>query len=230
MASAHSSQIKISHTPQHCCSTVTYTSVLPHVLTQSDCKLPLLPSSSSGFGVSLQVQCSSPEYRLYSTTALAPDDQAGPDISLLSPHLQSQWDRPNNAHLGNLVIKPQSNNKLWWTCSQCPGGHTHKWLAAPNSRSARKGRKGAGCPFCANRKVCQHNSLHTKAPHLTPEWSEKNERSPSNFLVRSNKRLGGGVNAVVSGRQPSTIALIVALDARIAQLSEAGPHGNAIPH
>ena len=146
---------------------------------------PVVPSSSSGFRVHLQVQRSLPEY---STTALAPDEQAGPDISLLSPLLQSQWDHASNAHLGHVVIKPQANTKVWWTCSQCPDGHSHKWLATPNKRSASKGRKGSGCPFCANRKVCQHNSLHSKAPHLVPDWSEKNQRSPHDFAASSNAK------------------------------------------
>ena len=149
------------------------------------CTFLVLPSSSSGFRVHLQVQCSLPEN---SSTALAPDEQAGPDISLLSPLLQSQWDHPNNAHLGNIIIKPQAKTKVWWTCSQCPDGHPHKWLAAPNSRSGWKGRKGSGCPFCANRKVCQHSSLPTKAAHLVPEWSDANKRSPDDFTVGSNHK------------------------------------------
>ena len=146
---------------------------------------PMVPSSSSGFRVHLQVQCSLPEY---STTAFAPDEQEGPDISLLSPLLQSQWDHPNNAHLGNVVVKPQSNTKVWWTCNQCPDGHPHRWLADPHHRSGRKGRQGTGCPFCANQKICQHNSLPTKAPHLALEWSKKNDRSPSKFTVGSSQK------------------------------------------
>ena len=125
---------------------------------------------------------------MYSTTAFAPGEQAGPDISLLSPLLQSQWDHPRNAHLDNIVIRPHTNTKVWWTCSQCPDGHPHNWLAAPNSRSARKGRRDRGCPFCANQKICQHNSLHTKAPYLLPEWSEKNERSPHDFAFKSSMK------------------------------------------
>ena len=175
----------ISALLQHC---NLHKPTLPHLLAYSNSIFPLLPSSSSGFQIPLQAQCSLPVFRLYSTTALAPDEQKGPDISLLSPLLQSQWDHANNAHLGHVIIKPQANTKVWWTCSQCPDGHPHKWLAAPNSRSASKGKKGTGCPSCANSKVCQHNSLHTKARHLTPEWSEKNEHSPRNFTVRSNKK------------------------------------------
>ena len=144
--------------------------------------------NSPSFCVHLPVQRSLPQFRLFSTTALAPNNQAGPDISLLSPLLQSQWDHPRNAHLGNIVVKPQANTKVWWICSECPDGHSHNWLAALHHRFGRKGRKGTGCPFCANRKVCQHNSLHTMAPHLVPEWSDRNAVSPHDFTVSSHER------------------------------------------
>ena len=149
---------------------------------------PAVPSNSSGFCIHLPVQHSLPDCRLSCTTALAVSNQAGPDISLLSSLLQSQWDHLKNAHLSNVVIKPQANTKVWWTCSQCPDGHAHKWLAAPSSRFDRKGRKGSGCPFCANRLVCQHNSLHTNAPHLVPEWSEGNEFSAHEITVGSQTK------------------------------------------
>ena len=49
--------------------------------------------------------------------------QEGPDISLLEPALQKQWDHAANAHLGNMVIKSHSQKEVWWTCDQCPGGY-----------------------------------------------------------------------------------------------------------
>ncbi|KAL3130448.1 hypothetical protein ABBQ38_008270 [Trebouxia sp. C0009 RCD-2024] len=48
--------------------------------------------------------------------------QEGPDISLLEPMLQRQWDHAANAHLGNTPIKVHSRLKVWWTCDQCPDG------------------------------------------------------------------------------------------------------------
>ena len=165
-----------------------HTAASLHLAAHHTSTFPEALSNSPGDCIHFPVQRSLPGSRLFSTTALGRNDQAGPDISLLSPLLQSQWDHPSNAHLGNVVIKPHASSKVWWTCSQCPDGHPHKWLAAPDSRSGKKGRKGSGCPFCANQKVCQHNSLHTKAPHLVPEWSEKNERSPHGFTVKSNKK------------------------------------------
>ena len=67
-------------------------------------------SNSPGFCIQFPVQRSLPESRLFSTTALPINNKAGPDISLLSPLLQSQWDHSNNAHLGNIVIKPHSRS------------------------------------------------------------------------------------------------------------------------
>ncbi len=43
----------------------------------------------------------------------------------LALHLRQQWDYAANAHLGDVVIKPQSNRKVWWMCDQCPDGHPH---------------------------------------------------------------------------------------------------------
>ena len=130
-----------------------------HLAAHHSGTFPEALNNSPGFCRHLPVQSSLPESRSFCTTALALDEQAGPDISLLSPLLQSQWDHPRNAHLGNAVIKPQSAIKVWWTCSQCPDGHSHNWLAKP-----------------------------TKAPHLVPEWSDDNHRSPHDFAVSSHEK------------------------------------------
>ena len=90
---------------------------------------------------------------------------AGPDISWLDPVLQKQWDHAANQCLGDVIIKPYSNRKVWWQCDQCPDGHPHSWFAVVSNRS-----NGAGCPQCSGRLVCKHNSLRTKAP-LGWSWS-----------------------------------------------------------
>ena len=159
-----------------------------HLAALHSSTFPEALSNTPGFCIHPPVQWSLPEFRLFSTAALAPSNQAGPDISLLSPLLQSQFDHVNNAHLGSVVIKPQASTKVWWTCNQCPDGHPHTWQAAPSDRFGRKGKKGSGCPFCANQKVCQHNSLPTKASHLVPEWSVANECSPHDFTVGSGQK------------------------------------------
>ena len=46
----------------------------------------------------------------------------------------------------------------------------------------------------------------------------------------ATKRLGGGVNAVVSGRQPSTAAPVLALDVQTAQRRDTAALRSAIQH
>ena len=88
-----------------------------------------------------------------------------PDISLLAPALQEQWDHAANASLGFGVVKPGSGKHAAWVCDQCPDGHLHQWTARIHDRT-----RGIGCPQCSGRKVCQHSSLATKAPGLAAEW------------------------------------------------------------
>ena len=112
--------------------------------------------------------------------------QEGPDISLLDSALQKQWDHAANAHLGNIIIKPSSSKEVWWTCDQCPDGYLHRWSAPLHSRS-----NGSGCPQCSGRKVCQHNSLTTKAPEIAAQWDyEANDGTPDSVVAQSNKAVG----------------------------------------
>ena len=89
----------------------------------------------------------------------------GPDISQLFPRLQKGWMHDRNNHLGSIVVKPHSHRKVWWSCPDCPDGHSHIWEAAVKSRT-----QGRGCPFCSGTKVCKHNSLATKAPEAAHDW------------------------------------------------------------
>ena len=104
------------------------------------------------------------------------------DISLLAPHLQLQWDHTANAHLGHITIRPYSNKRVWWMCDQCPDRHPHRWQATVTTRS-----RGTGCPQCAGKKVCQHNSLATKAPDVARLWNySKNSLTPDTVVAHSS--------------------------------------------
>ncbi len=112
--------------------------------------------------------------------------QQGPDISLLDPALQKQWDHVANAHLGNILITRHSGRKVVWTCDQCPDGHLHSWSARVGNRT-----RGTGCPQCRGRTVCKHNSLATKAPLVAAQWDyEANDGTPDDVVAQSSHPVG----------------------------------------
>jgi len=46
-----------------------------------------------------------------------------------------------------------------------------------------------GCPFCSGQRVCQHNSVATKAPDVAATWdSTANDGTPHDFTAASNCR------------------------------------------
>ena len=110
------------------------------------------------------------------------DQHQGPDISLLGPLLQRQWNHAKNAHLGNIVIKPYTRRRVWWECDQCPDGHPHMWQAQVSKRSS-----GISCPFCTNQRVCQHSSLATKHPDIAMEFSDRNQGTAHDYTAASNE-------------------------------------------
>ncbi len=109
----------------------------------------------------------------------------GPDTSLLAEELQGQWHEKLNRHLGNMLIKPYSKSKVWWSCAQCPEGLPHVWEACVHNRI-----HGTGCPFCLGRAICQHNTLATKPPQVALFWdAQKNyPLSPDQVTVSSNMK------------------------------------------
>ena len=127
--------------------------------------------------------------------------QQGPDISLLSPALQRQWDHAANAHLGNIVIKPFSNRKVAWKCDACPDGHLHQWTASVKNRT-----NGNGCPRCSGYKMCKHNCLATIALWAAAQWDyEANTAlgTPNTILAHSHKQLAGiAKSAATDGLSP----------------------------
>ncbi|DBA98647.1 TPA: hypothetical protein ACH3X1_014431 [Trebouxia sp. C0004] len=111
--------------------------------------------------------------------------EVGPIISLLAKGLQAQWHEDRNMHLGNSVIRPHSNHKVWWSCDQCPDNLPHVWEARVDKRV-----RGTGCPYCSGNKVCQHNTLARKAPQVAHFWDAKKNHplSPDQVTASSNIR------------------------------------------
>ncbi len=110
---------------------------------------------------------------------------AGPDVSLLRPELQRQWHHAKNQHLGDRQIAASSNLRVWWSCNQCPSGVPHEWLTTVNQRHATDTQ----CPYCTNSRLCQHNSLLTKAPAVAAYWdTAKNGLTPDQVMAGSTTR------------------------------------------
>ncbi|DBA90894.1 TPA: hypothetical protein ACH3X2_004234 [Trebouxia sp. C0005] len=109
----------------------------------------------------------------------------GPNISLLADELQKQWHGKLNMHLGNILIRPGSERKVWWSCDQCPDGFQHIWEAAIMRRT-----QGSGCPFCSGTAICQHNTLARKAPEVALFWDAKKNHplTPDQVTVFSHMR------------------------------------------
>ena len=112
-------------------------------------------------------------------------EQAGPNISRLAPHLQQEWDHEANAHLGSIIIAPQSNRKAWWRSGMCKAGQPHRWQASIQGRT-----KGNRCPYDAGRAVCPCNDLAQKHPKVADEWDwEANgDRTPETVAASSNTK------------------------------------------
>ena len=107
-----------------------------------------------------------------------------PDISMLNPPLQQQWDAERNMHLGAIRVKPQSHIRAVWHCDKCPAGQPHIWTTTVQSRT-----RGTQCPYCSNRRVCLHNSLATIAPEAVQYWNySKNEEVPEQVLPGSHSK------------------------------------------
>ncbi|DBA68586.1 TPA: hypothetical protein ACH3X2_013525 [Trebouxia sp. C0005] len=114
-----------------------------------------------------------------------PQLDSGPNFSLLADELQNQWHDKLNEHLGNVLIRPASRRKVWWSCDQCPDSFPHIWQATVFNRTY-----GTGCPFCSGQAVCQHNTLAKNAPEVALFWDAEKNRpmSPDQVTVSSSMR------------------------------------------
>ena len=113
------------------------------------------------------------------------EEQAGPNICLLAPHLQQEWDQAANAHLGSITITAQSGRNVWWSGGMCKTGQPHRWQAVVSNRTG-----GTGCPYAAGKTVCPCNDLAHNHPEVAAEWDceTNNGRTPETVAARSRFR------------------------------------------
>ena len=85
------------------------------------------------------------------------------------PELISEWHSDNIKQMKD--YPPGSSEKVLWICSKS-SCECHVWKAVINGRT---GPQKNGCPFCMNRKLCQHNNLEALKPDLKIEWHSDNK-------------------------------------------------------
>jgi len=91
------------------------------------------------------------------------------DLSTLKPGLASEWSKKNEIKPTEVTVG--SHKKVIWKCRL-----GHEWTASVKSRSIN----GSGCPYCSHNKVLVgFNDLATVVPEVADEWSEKNEKKPT---------------------------------------------------
>jgi hypothetical protein len=105
----------------------------------------------------------------------------GWNLALLNPDLASEWHPEKNGDIRPEDVRPKSNQKVWWQCS-----NGHEWQAQVASRA-----DGCGCPYCYGRYATKENNLASKYPELLEEWDgDKNiGLNPSNLTPRSSKKV-----------------------------------------
>ena len=111
------------------------------------------------------------------------EDQAGPDVSRLAPHLQQEWDHAANARMGSIIVAPHSNRKAWWRGGKCKTGQLHSWQATVVNRS-----QGKGCPYDSGKAVCPCNDLAHNYPEVaaTWDWVANGKRTPNDVTASSS--------------------------------------------
>lgn len=79
------------------------------------------------------------------------------------PEVAAQWHPTRNGRLRPSDVTARAGRYVWW---KCPEGPDHEWRAVVGSRTNR----GAGCPYCAGRRVSVTNSLASRFPAVAAEW------------------------------------------------------------
>ena len=99
-------------------------------------------------------------------------------LSAVHPELVAEWS-DRNLQLTPDSITFGSNKKVWWK-----GACGHEWETSVKARS-----NGEKCPICSGARVVTGiNDLSTLKPELASEWSDKNEKKPTEVMAFANSK------------------------------------------
>ena len=102
------------------------------------------------------------------------------DLATTNPSLASELHSTKNIGLTISSLSAGTNAKVWWS-----GRCGHDWEASVKNRA-----RGAGCPFCANKKTDEGNSLAVLYPELSVEWhpAKNNQVTPADVVYGSHNK------------------------------------------
>jgi len=109
--------------------------------------------------------------------------------------LVSQWHPTKNGDLTPSKVRPGSNLKVWWICSQtCQDSSDcqHVWETTVTSRTGSDVQKGNGCPFCSHRSevpCCRKKSLEGKYPKVSDTYADTNPVPVDQIYSKTAKKV-----------------------------------------
>jgi len=105
------------------------------------------------------------------------------NLLVLNPFLASQWHPTKNGDLKPDAVTIGSKKKVWW---KCPKIDDHEWDAIIDNRT-----NGAGCPYCAGKKVSKGNNLLVLNPVLAGQWhpTKNGDLKPDGVTISSAKKV-----------------------------------------
>jgi hypothetical protein len=113
------------------------------------------------------------------TTMLIPSDESS--FVMNFPELAKEFDSDKNSY-PITSLSSGSNLLIHWVCATSP---SHRWSSMLNSRTSGR---GAGCPFCAGKRVDESNSLATCYPDIAAQLdSDKSGFTADQVVSNSDK-------------------------------------------
>lgn len=101
------------------------------------------------------------------------------DLAATHSELASEWSARNTSLPEEVTSGVKK--KVIWCCSL-----GHEWKAPVFARTVK--RFPMSCPYCSNNRVLiGFNDLETTHPHLVPEWSPGNDKTPTEVMAGGNK-------------------------------------------
>jgi hypothetical protein len=87
-------------------------------------------------------------------------------LAVIEPAIAAQWHAEKNGVLTPHDVVATSTRVCHWICAR---DARHEWRASVRDRTRDK----TACPYCANRRTSDTNSLATTHPLVAAEWDEE---------------------------------------------------------